>query len=343
MNSIAALYILLSGGSGPASLDVTAEGETNTVVALLPQFSFTEEAGSEATITTFGPILTFYTKAEGGQDAVVNLQGQLSFTSHAGSATTAGLQPQFGVTGEEGSETVLALQGQLSFTSEGESDATITAFGPVISLGVTAEGGQDSIVELLPQMAFSAHAGSDMVVSMTGLSNKPSALATLKVNKGPRTLSPWLTNSIWSNIVSETDEKQGLMRATSTGVNASGTVAPLAWTPTFDPAGFLVPNPQTGTFLYFFPSVAGYYKVTVKGVTVGSASGNAASVHFVFNGVATLMDANVASGANQSVTAEDIFYFDGVEDRLWISVESGNATIAWTQTLLVYPLALGTA
>ena len=349
--------LLVAGGSTPtgATLTFSEVADAQASVSLLPQLAFSEVSESSGNVT-FSVLLGFTSTGQAvGQITEFGQVTNLVFASKAPAPDSLSLLPQLtfgsaapvadsvrlarllsGVSVAEESA-VVKLLGQFSFASSAESAGMISVSKvPLLSFQSVAPAPDN--VSFARLLAFKSVAQAPSSAAFTPFVPPPSLLTTLKVNQPPRSVSPWMTNAIWANIVSESDRLQGMVKATATEVNGSG--VPLGWTVSQDASGFLVANPNTGAKQFFYPSLAGYYRVVVRAVSTGSASGNLATLTQVVNGVATVMASNYAGGANQTLSFEDVIYFDGISTRAWWALASSGA-VAFDTTLLVQGVTLG--
>lgn len=359
-NAIGALYLLLGGTSAP-SLAFTSIGENDTELHLARKVSFLSESPSQSNLH-LSRQLTFISSAS--SSAYLNLESQTSlgnFTSLSSSVTNLFLARNLTVISTADSRTQLslvtplllgavsvgesvtsaALSRQLTFLS-GASSETELGLANEAQFSFTSVATSETFFSLGRNLEFLSKGNVTTNLSFLIVTPGVSRLNSLKVNQPPRSLSPWLVNSIWANIVGATDQLQGFVQATSTSVQAEGSsLVPLTWTVQTDYASFMTSNPTDGSVQYFFPSEPGFYRFQVKSLATNSASGNSATLSILKNGVGNPVDASVSGGSLQSLSGEMVYYLNGKTDKVWISLQSTSTGITFTTTLQVEPLYLG--
>ena len=90
-------------------------------------------------------------------------------------------------------------------------------------------------------------------------------------------------------------------------------------------------NATTG---YFFPQIAGYYQLTAEAST--TTTGNVQLEFLINNAVESTIVKNASTSAVTSVTASEVFYFDGFSTVALVRVASSAAqtiNVAWSGIL----------
>lgn len=352
---------LLSSSTPSTDLAFTSESDSETDIWLARELKNTSVSDSEGSLR-LGRVLEFQSMAESSSSFTILTQNPLNLApSVSPSQTMVGLARLLEMESVSESESSFSLQipMNLSLSASAESDtevriqrgiALLSVASSETSVSLTTEAQLSFVSEALSdtrvylgrQLEFSSSAPSRTEINPYILTPTVSQLPGLKVNQPPRTVSPWVVNSIWANIVGATDQLQGFVQATSTSVQAEGSsLVPVTWTVQTDYAGFMASNPTDGSVQYFFPSEPGFYRFQVKSLATNSASGNAATLSILKNGVGNPVDASVSGGSLQSLSGEMVYYLNGKTDKVWVSLQSTSTAVGFTTTLQVEPLYLG--